>query len=180
MLEAFAEDTATADVVENVLGVPPTELDERFEAFLEEKLGPLADEDGLDDWREALKSSLEAFEAENFDKALEKAAEAKRIYPDYVESGNPYAVRARIFDEQGDRECAQDEQQQVAHFDEAFVALHRLAQEVHGCPLDRPVSASIQQMNERRAAGGHQRREKCRGEKVHSLPPSPPGGALPS
>ena len=109
LLEAFAEDTTTAAAIEKVIGVPSKELDERFDAFLKAKLGPLAEEDGLDDWRKALKASLEAFKAENFDEALEKAEQAKRIYPDYVESGNPYALRAEIYEKKGAREAAVSE-----------------------------------------------------------------------
>ncbi len=102
LLEAFGDNLSTAAAIEKVLGLPPTEFDERFTDFLNQRLGAMADEDGLENWRSTLKQALAAAREENWDTVIEFADRARDLYPDFVESGNPYTLLAKAHEALGD------------------------------------------------------------------------------
>ncbi len=101
LLHAFGKDLSTADAIEQVLGLPPEEFDERLDAFLKKRLGPMADPDSLEKWRSALKRALVAARDEKWDDVATNALQAQALYPEFVESGNPYTLLARAYEAQG-------------------------------------------------------------------------------
>ncbi len=107
MLHAFADSKATtASVVENVLGVAPETFDERFQEFLRERLGAMAEKKALEKWRKALKPLLALAREKDWDKVIELAPEVRDLYPEYVQAGSPYTLLARAYEEKGEREEA--------------------------------------------------------------------------
>jgi tetratricopeptide (TPR) repeat protein len=105
MLELFAADATTADTIRQALEIEPEEFDERFQEFIKKRLGPLAG-DGLKAWRAKMKDLLTAAGKEDWDAVIERAPQVEELYPDYVDSGNPYTLAARAYEEKGEREQA--------------------------------------------------------------------------
>ena len=56
-----------------------------------------------------LKESLAAAREKNWKDVIEPAEEAKGIYPEYVESGSPYALLSKAYEELGRHDAAIDE-----------------------------------------------------------------------
>ncbi len=110
LLNGFAEPISTADNIEVVLGIPSEEFDEKFNEYLERRFGKLIEK--LPDFRKAMKKALVAAKDKDWDAVLGPAAEAQDIYPDYVQSANPYVVLSTAYDRLGDKEAAVDQLKQ--------------------------------------------------------------------
>ena len=108
MLHNFSGQITTAQNIERVLGVKPAEFDELFQEFLTKRLGKLAEE-GVKGWRAKLKESLAAAREEKWEELIDLANEAKAIYPEYVETGTPYTLLSKAYDELDRREEAIEE-----------------------------------------------------------------------
>ncbi len=106
ILNLFGENASTKTALETALGIETTELDKRFKTFVIGKLGQLADDGGLELWREELKKMLAAAKEENWDETIELGAKVKKIYPAYVEAGSPYVILAEAHEKRGEREKA--------------------------------------------------------------------------
>jgi tetratricopeptide (TPR) repeat protein len=109
LLEAFAKDMPTADAIQQVLQIAPEEFDKRLLAYTRELLGPLAEKQGLQEWRAEMKKAVAAAREENWDDAVAPATRAKELYPDYTQSGNPYVILAEAHEKKGDRNAATGE-----------------------------------------------------------------------
>ena len=108
MLHNFAGQITTAQNIERVLGVKPTEFDKLFQEFLTKRLGKIAEE-GVKGWRAKLKETLAVAREEKWEELIEPAKQAKAIYPEYVETGNPYILLSKAYDELGRKEEAIEE-----------------------------------------------------------------------
>lgn len=106
LLEAFAKDTPTADAIQQVLQIAPEEFDKRFLVYAKELLGPLAEKQGLQNWRAEMKKAAAAAREENWDDVVAPATRAKEIYPDFTQSGSPYLMLAEVHEKKGDRKAA--------------------------------------------------------------------------
>ena len=104
LLNGFAKPISTADNFAAVLGIPSEEFDEKFDKYLENRFGKLIEK--LPDFRKAMKKAIAAAKEKDWDAVLGPAAEAQDIYPDYIESGNPYVVLGTAYSELGDKEAA--------------------------------------------------------------------------
>ena len=107
LLRGFAQDKTTPANLKAVLGLSTDELDEQFEEYMLEVLGPAAD--GLSRWRESLKEALEAARGKDWPGVVDPARRAKAAYPQHVGSGSAYVLLARALDEAGDRAAALEE-----------------------------------------------------------------------
>jgi len=107
MLKAFAKpETSTASAVRTVLGVEPEEFDKRFKTYLTGELGPMGEKGVLKTWRGKLKGLLTKASEKDWEGVIADAPEVRDLYPDYVESGSPYVLLARAFDETDQRSQA--------------------------------------------------------------------------
>jgi tetratricopeptide (TPR) repeat protein len=106
LLKGYAEGKSTADNIQQVLDMPAEEFDKEFAEYLDGLLGEKVE--ALPQWREEMKRALEAFKAKKWDEVVEPAQRAIELYPDYVESGNPYTVLAEAQLERGNKAAAAD------------------------------------------------------------------------
>ena len=107
LLRGFAEDRSTPENIQSVLGLETEELDEGFDAFMRESLGPALD--GLPRWRRNLKAALESAREGEWDAVIDPAVKAMEDYPQFVGSGNSYVLLATAYDRSGDREGAMEQ-----------------------------------------------------------------------
>jgi len=106
LLEAFGRDTPTADAIRDVLEIEPEAFDERLQAYIEELLGPLAEKEGLDHWKAAMKKAVAAAREEKWDDVIEPATRARELFPDYTGSGNPYTLLTTVYEKKENRAAA--------------------------------------------------------------------------
>jgi tetratricopeptide (TPR) repeat protein len=104
LLQGFAKDKSTKQNVQDVLGIPAEEFDKRFLEYVGKRYGNVAE--NIEDWRKSLKSALEAAREKKWDAVKEPARKAQELYPEYVDSGNPYRLLAEAFIEEGDKKEA--------------------------------------------------------------------------
>ena len=107
LLNGFAEDEPTASNLKAVLGLGTSELDEQFDGYIRELLGPALD--GLPRWRKSLRQALEAAREKDWEGVLAPARAAKAAYPQHIGGGSAYVLLATALDEAGDRSGAIDE-----------------------------------------------------------------------
>ena len=106
MLTRYADGDETGPAVEAALGITPDEFDDRFAAYVDDELGGVVE--NLDDWREAVQQANERGIAGDWSAALESAEHAIELYPDYVDEGSAYLVKARALSEDDEPALALD------------------------------------------------------------------------
>ncbi|HEX6994052.1 MAG TPA: tetratricopeptide repeat protein [Gammaproteobacteria bacterium] len=104
MLAQFAEGVETGDAVERALGIPAEQFDEEFAAHLETELGAVVD--NLESWQQAQREAHQQADAANWPAALEAANRAIELFPDFVDEGSAYLIKAKAHEEAGDVEQA--------------------------------------------------------------------------
>jgi cellulose synthase operon protein C len=92
MLDLYAEGKDTAAAIQGALGISPAQFDTDFEKYVEGELGKVAAE--FEPWQEAQTEAHQALADEQWQTAAEKATRAIELYPDYVDEGSPYLVKA--------------------------------------------------------------------------------------
>jgi len=100
MLSLFGEGVETADAVERALGIPAEQFDEEFAAHLEAELGTIVG--NLEAWQNAQREAHAEAEAGNWPSALAAATRAIELFPDYVDEGSAYLIKAKAHEEAGD------------------------------------------------------------------------------
>jgi cellulose synthase operon protein C len=104
MLKLYAEGSETAEAVEGALGIDAAEFDEDFAEYLAGEFGTLLD--NLEPWQQAQREAHESARGGDWPKALTAAERAVELFPDYVEQGSAYLVKARAHEEAGEPEEA--------------------------------------------------------------------------
>ncbi len=104
MLALFAEGVETPDAVERALGISAEQFDKEFAAHLEAELGETVA--NLDGWQSAQRDAHRHADAGNWTEALEAATRAIELFPDYVDEGSAYLIKAKAHEEAGDLEQA--------------------------------------------------------------------------
>jgi tetratricopeptide (TPR) repeat protein len=100
MLDLYGAGKDTTAAIEGALKISPAQFDEGFAGYVEEELGMAVA--NFDDWREVLGEAHEALQAEEWQDAADKASRAIELYPDYVDEGSAYLVKARSQRERDD------------------------------------------------------------------------------
>ncbi len=100
MLALFGEGVDTAEAVQRALGVPAEQFDEEFAAYIEAELGSTIA--NLESWQSAQREAHQRSNAEDWPAALEAAARAVELYPDFVDQGSAYLVKAKAHEEAND------------------------------------------------------------------------------
>ena len=153
MLGAYREGLATPEVFEKVLSLSLDAFDERFEAYLEENFDTIANTLRLppeDDPRPPSPEELQARADEDEydfiahletgrraleddpDKARKHLERAKRLFPQYAESGSPYIALAAMYEEDGDLENAAKELRTFVDINENHFDAHMKLAEIYG------------------------------------------------
>ena len=104
MMRQFATGAATANVVEEQLGMKTEEFDKQFLTALEAQTKSVID--NLDRWRAGMKEMAAAARKKEHDVVLGKGREIRDLYPDYVEPGSVYEFLADAYMAKGDKAAA--------------------------------------------------------------------------
>jgi tetratricopeptide (TPR) repeat protein len=95
MMHDFATEASTAAVIRKNLGMEPADFDRDFLATVDAETRKTID--GFDEWREKLKAAVALARLGKPEEVIEKTAGIRDLYPEFVESGNVYEVRAEAF-----------------------------------------------------------------------------------
>ena len=104
MLTLFGEGVETPEAVERALGIPAEQFDEEFAAHLTAELGAVVE--NLEGWQQAQREAHQQADAANWPAALEAANRAIELFPDFVDEGSAYLIKAKAHEEAGDVELA--------------------------------------------------------------------------
>ena len=104
LLSEFSLGTDTGTAITRVLGISPSEFDDGFDDFVNEQFGSLLHR--LDDWKKLHQQGVQSLAQSDWQGAIEAAASAVDIFPEYVESDSPYiflaTAHAKLGDENGE------------------------------------------------------------------------------
>ena len=108
MIQAFAKNTPTVDVIREQLKIEPEAFDKDFLADLKAQSGKTIA--GFENWSKQMRElNLAVKEDKAPADLLTKAHELEEMYPEYVESGNAYVLAANACLKKGDKACAMAE-----------------------------------------------------------------------
>lgn len=107
MLRAYSEGRPTEQVIQQELGVPPAEFDKQFTEFLRPRTEKVVA--SFEEWRKLMETVVRLAKEKKFKEAVEPARQARDLYPDYVEAGNPYEIMAEALLAAGDKNGAVQE-----------------------------------------------------------------------
>ena len=130
ILKAYGNGATTVAAIERGLSLTPTELDDAFTRYLDERFGNVVAQ--LDELRETSRAAAAAFKAERWMDAMTLAEQAITLYPEYVGPSNAYLLLAGAA-EHG--KVPDKEMDALAHYWQAGGrnpgALKKLAQRYH-------------------------------------------------
>ena len=104
MLDRYGEGQETGAAIQAALGIAPDAFDKDFRAFVDGEVGKVVSQ--FDDWQKVQGAAQKAARDEDWKQAAESAARAVELFPEYVDEGSPYLVRARAQRELGDTDGA--------------------------------------------------------------------------
>jgi tetratricopeptide (TPR) repeat protein len=93
MLHAFTGGLDTAAALEVATGITADAFDDQFADYVETEFGALLE--NMHDWRMQQEEAFNAVRNRNWAAAVTAAARAIELFPDYVDEGSPYIVKAR-------------------------------------------------------------------------------------
>jgi tetratricopeptide (TPR) repeat protein len=112
MMRDFSTSATTPQVIEKELGMRPEEFDKRFLAAIDAETKTVVN--GFDNWKKGMKEVATLARAGENDQVIQKSKAIRELYPDFVEPGNLYELRANAFLALGDKPDAIDELQHYA------------------------------------------------------------------
>ena len=104
MLSLFGQGLETAAAVEQALDIAPEQFDEEFRAHIDAELGEIVS--NLEAWQRAQREAHQQADAGNWPAALAAATRAIELFPDYVDEGSAYLIKAKAHEEASDLEQA--------------------------------------------------------------------------
>src|SRR5690606_19727390 len=104
MLELFAEGAETSAAISGALGIDAEAFDDGFGDYLEQELGQVVA--NLEAWRNAQGDAHRYADAGDWEQALAAAERAIALYPDFVDEGSAYLIKAKAHEEAGDTDSA--------------------------------------------------------------------------
>jgi len=113
MLRDFGAGDDTATVIRKELKMEPADFDRQFVAALEAETKHTVE--NFDRWKEAIKRIGDASASRNYDEVIRLGAEARDLYPDFVEHHSIYEALARAYLAKGDKAAAVDQLQRYVH-----------------------------------------------------------------
>ena len=107
MLKAYEKGDTTEQVVQQVLGMTPSEFDKQFSDYLRPRTEKIVA--SFDDWRKQMETVVKLAKEKKYAEVIEPARHTRDLFPDYVEAGNPYEILADALVAQGDKAGAAQE-----------------------------------------------------------------------
>jgi len=95
MMHDFSVNTTTPQVIEKELGMRPEEFDEKFLAAIDAETKTVVN--GFDEWKKGMKEVAALAKSGENDQVIRKSQAISDIYPEFVEPGNLYELRANAF-----------------------------------------------------------------------------------
>jgi len=112
MMRDFSTSATTPQVIEKELGMRPEEFDKRFLAAIDAETKTVVN--GFGNWKKGMKEVATLARAGENDQVIQKSQAIRELYPDFVEPGNLYELRANAFLALGDKPDAIDELEHYA------------------------------------------------------------------
>lgn len=106
LLYQYRDGLQTAEAIEAVLGVTPTQFDSQFEAFVKKEHGAILDH--LDDWQRTQQSIAEKVSVGDWQEIVALAQHLLDLLPSYVEPDSPYLALAKAHEELGQVNAARE------------------------------------------------------------------------
>lgn len=100
MVQSYAKQLTTSEVVQQHLGLVPEDFDKQFFAWIDHNYGVKAAH--FDEWRDKLKVLVAAAQEKQYDTVLKDAPAILAMYPEYVEQANIYEFIADADKARGD------------------------------------------------------------------------------
>lgn len=100
MVQSFAQQKTTPEVIQQVLGLAPAEFDKEYFAWIDAQFG--AEAAHFDEWRNKLKTLAAATEHKQYDTVRAQGPEVAAMYPQYVGEANAYEMMAEADRAAGD------------------------------------------------------------------------------
>jgi len=100
MVHSYSRLQTTPKVIEEDLGLSPSEFDKQYAAWIAEKYGSKAAH--FDEWRAKLKALVAAAQQKQYDTVLEQAPAVGSMYPEYVDDANVYVLMGDAYRARGD------------------------------------------------------------------------------
>jgi len=104
MLDSFKAGLDTREALSAALSISAGQFDEQFDAYLETEFGSIVE--NYEQWRAAQSHAYELAANMNWEATIDAASEAIELFPQYVDEGNAYLVKARAQTELGERDLA--------------------------------------------------------------------------
>jgi len=102
MMNDFAGNHPTVEVIERQLKMKPEEFDTAFLAWLDKNVG--AQVNAFADWQKRMKALNGVVKDGGETDVIVTEAEAlAKLFPDYVEKGSPYEIAANAYEKKGDK-----------------------------------------------------------------------------
>lgn len=95
MISDFKHMRPTAEVVQAELGMPASEFDKRFLAWLESQVGEMANK--FTEWEKKLPAVVQAAQAKNWETVIADGPALRDLYPEYVGKGSVYEMLAEAY-----------------------------------------------------------------------------------
>jgi tetratricopeptide (TPR) repeat protein len=102
MLKAYAGGKETREALDTALEISAAQFDEDFAGYVQGQLGSVVSQ--FEPWQEAQQEAQEAFGEKSWQTAVTAAARAIELFPDYVDEGSAYIVKARAHKELGEND----------------------------------------------------------------------------
>ncbi len=100
VLKEYGAGKETREALQNALKISAAQFDEDFASYVESQLGSIVKQ--LEPWQEAQQEAQQAFVDKDWKAAAAAAARAVELFPDYVDEGSAYIVKARAHKELGE------------------------------------------------------------------------------
>lgn len=104
MLDRFADGQETTEALEGALGISAEAFDEDFAAHLDAELGHVAE--NLETWQQAQRAAHDSADGGDWPAALAAAERALELFPEHVDEGSAWLIKARAHEEAGDADEA--------------------------------------------------------------------------
>ncbi len=93
MLKEYGAGRETREALQNALKISAAQFDEDFGAYVDKELGDVVAQ--FEPWQEALTDASEAIRSEDWRLTVARATHAIELFPDFVDGGSPYLIKAR-------------------------------------------------------------------------------------
>jgi cellulose synthase operon protein C len=104
MVHLYAQPLSTPQVIQQALGLDPAQFDLQFQAWLYQDVGAIVT--NFDSWRKQLENLVQLVHDHHDEQALVQGEAVRRLYPQYVEDANAYAMLSDIDIARGDKSAA--------------------------------------------------------------------------